>query len=221
MAPKGELDLFGSAPPAVVCGQVESWAREQGYDLMLGLDEAGRGPLAGPVVAAAVVLPENHGIDGLNDSKRLTERQREALFEPILERAIATSIATVDASTIDAMNILRASLHAMALSWQGVMNQQPALERALVLVDGNQRAPLPDHIEQRPIVKGDARSLHIAAASILAKVTRDRQMQEHHRRWPVYGFDRHKGYPTAAHAAAIREHGPCPIHRKSFRVPGA
>jgi len=171
-------------------------------------------------VAAAVVLPNDCQIEGLDDSKRLTERQREALFDPIIEGAVATSIASVDAQTIDEMNILRASLHAMALSWQGVMNDRPDLEQALVLVDGNQRAPLPDHVEQRPIVKGDAKSLHIAAASILAKVTRDRLMVEHHERWPVYGFDRHKGYPTAAHAAAIREHGPCPIHRLSFRVPG-
>ncbi len=221
MARPGELDLFEHTPTPIVCGQVESWARNQGYELLLGLDEAGRGPLAGPVVAAAVVLPNDCLIEGLDDSKRLSERQREALFEPILEGAVATSIATVDAPTIDQMNILRASLHAMALSWQGVMDKQPKLSQALVLVDGNQRAPLPDHVEQRPIVKGDAKSLHIAAASILAKVTRDRLMVEYHERWPVYGFDRHKGYPTAAHAAAIREHGPCPIHRRSFRVPGA
>lgn len=220
MAPHNELDLFAEEPSPIVCGQVESWARDQGYELLIGLDEAGRGPLAGPVVAAAVVLPNDCHIEGLNDSKRLTERQREALFEPILNQAVATSIASVDAQTIDEMNILRASLHAMALSWQGVMDNRPDLNRALVLVDGNQRAPLPSHVEQRPIVKGDAKSLHIAAASILAKVTRDRLMVEHHDRWPVYGFDRHKGYPTAAHAAAIREHGPCPIHRLSFRVPG-
>ena len=220
MARHNEPDLFGNTPATIVCGQVESWARAQGYQLLLGLDEAGRGPLAGPVVAAAVVLPNDCQIEGLDDSKRLTERQREALFDPIIEGAVATSIASVDAQTIDEMNILRASLHAMALSWQGVMNDRPDLEQALVLVDGNQRAPLPDHVEQRPIVKGDAKSLHIAAASILAKVTRDRLMVEHHERWPVYGFDRHKGYPTAAHAAAIREHGPCPIHRLSFRVPG-
>ncbi len=221
MARHGDLDLFGNTKSAIVCGQVETWARAQGYELLLGLDEAGRGPLAGPVVAAAVVLPPDCTIEGLDDSKRLSERQREALFEPILSQALATSISSVDASTIDTMNILRASLHAMALSWQGVMETRPELEHALVLVDGNQRAPLPDHVEQRTIVKGDAKSLHIAAASILAKVTRDRLMCEHHERWPVYGFDRHKGYPTAAHAAAIREHGPCPIHRRSFRVPGA
>ncbi len=221
MARKGELDLFGSAPSPIVCGQVESWARAQGYDLLLGLDEAGRGPLAGPVVAAAVILPTDVAIEGLDDSKRLTERQREALYEPILQGAVATSVMSVEAPVIDEMNILRASLHAMALSWEGVMQERPDLSHALVLVDGNQRAPLPDHVEQRPIVKGDARSLHIAAASILAKVTRDRLMLEHHERWPVYGFDRHKGYPTAAHAAAIREHGPCPIHRRSFRVPGS
>lgn len=220
MARHGELDLFGNREPAIRCGQVETWAREQGYELLLGLDEAGRGPLAGPVVAAAVILPPECAIEGLDDSKRLTERQREALFEPVLSQAVATCISSVDAPTIDAMNILRASLHAMALSWEGVMKKRPDLNHALVLVDGNQRAPLPDHVEQRPIVKGDAKSLHIAAASILAKVTRDRLMEEHHQRWPLYGFHRHKGYPTAAHAAAIREHGPCPIHRKSFRVPG-
>jgi ribonuclease HII len=221
LARHGELDLFGNTEPAIRCGQVETWAREQGFELLLGLDEAGRGPLAGPVVAAAVVLPAHCTIEGLDDSKRLSERQREALFDPIQSHAIATSIASVEAPEIDSMNILRASLHAMALSWEGVMKKRPDLTHALVLVDGNQRAPLPDHVEQRPIVKGDAKSLNIAAASILAKVTRDRLMCQHHERWPVYGFDRHKGYPTAAHAAAIREHGPCPIHRKSFRVPGA
>jgi len=157
----------------------------------------------------------------LDDSKRLSERQREALFEPIKEHAFAFAIAEVDAATIDELNILRASLRAMALSWEGVIEKHPTARQALVLVDGNQRAPLPGDVEQRPIVKGDSRSLHIAAASILAKVTRDRRMVEHHAAWPAYGFDRHKGYPTAAHAAAIREHGYCPIHRRTFRVPGA
>lgn len=221
MATLDELDLFGGTRTSLHCGQVEDWARAQGYGRLVGLDEAGRGPLAGPVVAAAVVLPLPCPIEGLDDSKKLSERQREALFGPILEHAIATAICEIDAATIDRMNILRASLRAMALCWESVVRGQPDLEGALVLVDGNQRAPLPEVVEQRPIVKGDARSLHIAAASILAKVTRDRIMREHHERWPAYGFDRHKGYPTAAHVAAIHAHGPSPIHRRTFRVPGA
>jgi ribonuclease HII len=217
LAARHELDL-GGRPNQLLCGQIEAWAAAQGYGRLMGLDEAGRGPLAGPVVAAAVVLPDPCPIVGLDDSKKLTERQREALFEPILQHAVASAISEVDAPTIDRMNILQASLRAMALCWEDIIGDQPDLASALVLVDGNQRAPLPDGVEQRPIVKGDARSLHIAAASILAKVTRDRLMRKHHERWPVYGFDRHKGYPTAAHVAAIHEHGPSPIHRRTFRV---
>jgi len=156
---------------------------------------------------------------GLDDSKRLSERVREALFPEIQERALAWGISVVEASEIDQLNILQASLTAMGRAWASALERRPSCRDSLVLVDGNQRAHLPAGVEQRPIVKGDARSTNIAAASILAKVTRDRRMLEEHQRWPVYGFDRHKGYPTATHMEAIRTHGPCPIHRRSFRLP--
>ena len=209
-------DLFQDQ--VLSCGQVEEWARNQGYTQLIGLDEAGRGPLAGPVVAAAVCLPQGHGLEGLNDSKVLSEGRRTALYDRILSVSEGHAIVSIDAREIDETNILIASLKAMGLAWADVVDRQPSLSDALVLVDGNKRATIPGHVEQRPIVKGDARSMNIAAASILAKVTRDRLMLQAHEKWPVYGFDRHKGYPTAAHRAAIAEHGPCPIHRMSFRL---
>ena len=209
-------DLFQDQ--VLSCGQVEEWARKQGYTQLIGLDEAGRGPLAGPVVAAAVCLPPLHELDGLNDSKVLSEGRRTTLYDRILSASEGYAIVSIDAREIDETNILIASLKAMGLAWADVVNRQPSLSDALVLVDGNKRATIPGHVEQRPIVKGDARSTNIAAASILAKVTRDRLMLQAHEKWPVYGFDRHKGYPTAAHRAAIAEHGPCPIHRMSFRL---
>ena len=209
-------DLFRAQE--LSCGQVEEWALGQGYTDLIGLDEAGRGPLAGPVVAAAVCLPTGHGLDGLNDSKALSEGRREALYELILEASRAHAIVSIDAREIDRTNILVASLKAMGEAWSEVVGRESSLEDALVLVDGNKRATIPSHIEQRPIVKGDARSTNIAAASILAKVTRDRFMLKAHEQWPVYGFDRHKGYPTALHRSAIAKYGPCPIHRMSFRL---
>ena len=210
------LPLFAAESPQ--CGQVERWAIDQGYRVLVGLDEAGRGPLAGPVVAAAVALPWPCPIVGLNDSKALSESKREALYDEITVHAIAYGIAEVSPETIDRINILQASLQAMGMAFSQ-LSDHPELAEPLVLVDGNQRAHLPSGIDQRPIVKGDARSLNIAAASILAKVTRDRLMKEAHVTWPDYGFDRHKGYPTAAHLEAIRRVGPCPIHRRSFRLP--
>lgn len=203
----------------IVCGQVETWARGQGFGALIGLDEAGRGPLAGPVVAAAVALPDPCPIEGLNDSKALREDTREALFELIVARADAWAIAWSEPEEIDRINILRASLQAMATAWSEVVAKVPGLGDALVLVDGNQRAPLPGGVDQRPIVKGDARSLNIAAASILAKVARDRRMVEYDSVWPGYGFARHKGYPTRQHRDAIARLGPCPIHRRSFSMP--
>ncbi|HRE92022.1 MAG TPA: ribonuclease HII [Myxococcota bacterium] len=185
---------------------------------LIGLDEAGRGPLAGPVVVAACALPtvEHEALTLLDDSKRLDEATRDALFEPIRELAIGYAVAVIDHLTIDAMNILRASLHGMFVAWRELVTAHPELEGAPVLVDGRDRAPLPEHVLQRPLIKGDARSRNIAAASILAKVTRDRLMVQAHALYPHYGFDRHKGYPTPAHRKAIAEHGPCPIHRRSF-----
>ncbi len=218
MAEGPQLGLFRDA--AVRCGQVEQWARAQGFDLIVGLDEAGRGPLAGPVVAAACALPWPCPIEGLDDSKRLSERRREALFDPIVEHALALGVVYVEPEVIDEINILQASLRGMATAWHQAVGDDPRLASALVVVDGNQRAPLPPEVDQRPIVKGDARSLNIAAASILAKVSRDRLMVRYAETYPAYGFERHKGYPTRQHQQALAAHGPCRIHRRSFRLGG-
>lgn len=213
-------DLFAGLDAAAIrCGQTEQWAQSQGYGPLIGLDEAGRGPLAGPVVAAAVALPRPCPIEGLDDSKALSEARREALFDLIVAHADAYGIAAIGPAEIDEINILQASLKAMGEAWRQAVAGAPHLSDALVLVDGNQRAHLPGHVEQRPIVKGDARSLNIAAASILAKVTRDRAMVALDARYPGYGFAQHKGYPTQAHRDAIAALGPSPIHRRSFRMP--
>jgi ribonuclease HII len=185
--------------------------------LVAGLDEAGRGPLAGPVVAAAVVLPHPlpAALHGLNDSKQLSEAARDALFPVILAHAVAVGVASIEADVIDSTNILRASLQAMADAF--ALCQAQTTEKILgAVVDGNQRAPLPVDVVQRTVVSGDAISPAIMAASILAKVTRDRRMHDEHRLHPQYGFDRHKGYGTAVHMAALVAHGPSPIHRRSF-----
>ena len=187
--------------------------------LLIGLDEAGRGPLAGPVVVAACALPYPCPIAGINDSKQLTEDEREALFEPIMRHALGVGIVVVEHDVIDEMNILRASLHGMALAWEQLVEQLPHLRPSVVLVDGKDRAPLPTEVDQRPIIKGDSRSTNIAAASILAKVSRDRIMRDYHSVYPQYGFDRHKGYPTIEHRSLVEQHGPCPIHRRSFNMP--
>ncbi|MDP2340607.1 MAG: ribonuclease HII [Deltaproteobacteria bacterium] len=182
-----------------------------------GLDEAGRGPLAGPVVAACVVLPHPlpEPLLALNDSKALDEDAREALFPLILQHAIAWGVAVVEAERIDEINILRASLEAMAISLERC---EAMLKGHLkgALLDGNQKAPLPMRITQRTLVGGDAKSRPIMAASILAKVSRDRRMVEEHARFPHYGFDAHKGYGTPQHMAALKLHGASALHRKSF-----
>ena len=203
-----------------MCGEIEAWAAERGVTSLIGLDEAGRGPLAGPVVAAACALPAGCVIAGLNDSKQLDEVTRERLFDDVLASALGYGIAVVEPSVIDAVNILRASLWGMAVAWDQATKGAPALAGAVVLVDGNMRAPLPRDIDQRPIVKGDARSLNVAAASILAKVWRDRLMVDYDAVYPGYGFAKHKGYPTRAHFDALRAHGPTPIHRRSFNLAG-
>ena len=200
------------------CGQVESWAAEHGHLLIVGLDEAGRGPLAGPVVAGAVALPRDLVLDGLDDSKKLSAKVRDRLFDRIRSEAIAYGVAAIEPDEIDRINIRQASLKAMGVAWTRAVDGCAELRDALAVVDGKDRAHLPADVEQRPIVKGDARSLTIAAASILAKVTRDRRMLEYHARWPEYGFDRHKGYPTRAHREAIAAHGPTAIHRRTFRL---
>ena len=189
----------------------------QGLRWIAGVDEAGRGPLAGPVVAAAVMFPEQwlkgglpDELNGLNDSKQLSEKQRERFFEVLTTGdGIQFAIAQMDAGQVDEINILQATHRAMN---DALAQLQPAPQHALV--DGTRVKTL--RFPQTPIVKGDARSFSIAAASVLAKVTRDRLMVEYHERWPAYGFADHKGYGTAQHLAAIAEHGPCPIHRRSF-----
>lgn len=212
--------LARNVPLPHVCGAAEADAHAHGLTLLIGVDEAGRGPLAGPVVVAACALPWPCPIAGIDDSKKLSEEAREALFEPILEAALGVGLVVVEHDVIDTLNILHASLHGMALAWEQLVERHPELRHAVLLVDGKDRCPVPDDVDQCPLVKGDARSVNIAAASILAKVARDRIMREAHLSWPVYGFDQHKGYPTAAHRAAVAEHGPCPIHRRSFTLPG-
>lgn len=180
-----------------------------GCSLICGVDEAGRGPLAGPVTAGAVILPKDCTILYLNDSKKLSEKRREELFLEIREKAVSYSVGIVGPERIDEINILQATYEAMrqAVSGLGVVPD-------LLL---NDAVTIPElAIPQVPIIKGDAKSVSIAAASILAKVTRDHRMEEYDRQFPQYGFAKHKGYGTAAHVAAIREFGPCPIHRRSF-----
>lgn len=183
--------------------------------LIAGLDEAGRGPLAGPVVAAAVVLDPARPIDGLDDSKRLDARTRDTLFEQIQARALAIGVASREAHEIDEMNILRASLDAMRAAFVAC---EAAAGRTIAgaLVDGNQLSPLPERVVQRAIVGGDGICPSIMAASIVAKVTRDRRMVEEAVRYPGYGFERHKGYPTAQHRKALLQLGACSLHRRSF-----
>ncbi len=178
--------------------------------LVAGVDEAGRGPLAGPVMAAAVILDDRRPIVGLADSKKISPRRREALFDEIRAQALCCSIAQASVEEIDALNILQATMLAMRRAVMGLR-----LPPKLVLVDGN-RLPVLD-IRAEAIVKGDDKVPAISAASILAKVSRDRWCQEYHQQFPQYGFDQHKGYGTAEHLAALRLHGPCPQHRRTFK----
>lgn len=182
---------------------------DEGWTMLCGVDEAGRGPLAGPVCAAACILPRGLVIEGLNDSKKLTEKRREVLYDTILEKALAYGIAFGTVEEIEELNILGATYLAMnrAIS-------QLSIKPDLALIDGNRNAGI--EMPSRPIVHGDAKCADIAAASILAKVTRDRYMLEMAVKYPQYGFEKHKGYGTKAHYAAIREYGPSPIHRPSF-----
>lgn len=178
--------------------------------LVAGVDEAGRGPLAGPVCVAAVILDPNRPIAGLNDSKQLSERRREALYPLVIERALAWRIEFVEAVEIDALNILQATMTGMR---RAIAALAPAAQHALI--DGNR---VPDGLPcaATAIIDGDASEASIMAASILAKVARDARMRELHLQYPQYGFDRHKGYPSAMHRQALQMHGPCPQHRRSF-----
>lgn len=188
---------------------LEEALREHGFVSVCGVDEAGRGPLSGPVVAAACILPIGCEIDGLNDSKKLSAKKRDKLFDEIKEKAIAYSIASASPAEIDEINILNATMLAMRRAIEGL-----PVPADFALVDGNIARNFP--IEAKPIIKGDAISCSISAASILAKVTRDRLCLEDDARYPEYQFAKHKGYSTALHMQILREKGPCPIHRRSF-----
>lgn len=189
--------------------EYEQNAELKGYKAICGVDEAGRGPLAGPVCAAAVILPPNTIIDGVNDSKKLTEKKREALFDVIKETAVSYSIAYASVEEIENINILNATMLAMKRAVEGL-----DVKADYAMIDGNKMPPL--DIDGETIVKGDAKSMSIACASILAKVSRDRLLYEYAKEYPQYQFDKHKGYGTAAHREAILEYGPCPYHRMSF-----
>ena len=184
-------------------------AKNKGFKAVCGVDEAGRGPLAGPVFAAAVILPEGCEIEGLNDSKKLSEKKREALFDVIKEKAISYSVASVDEKTIDEINILQATYLAMKTAVEGL--DVPA---DYALIDGNRMPPL--SIDGETVVKGDAKSMSIAAASILAKVSRDRFMLEIDKKYPQYQFSKHKGYGTKLHYEMLAEYGVSDCHRLSF-----
>lgn len=178
-------------------------------DYVCGIDEAGRGPLAGPVVAGAVILPKNHKIPYLNDSKQLSEKKREELYDQIMNEALAVGIGIVSPKCIDEINILQATYEAMRTAIHQLDLQPEILLNDAVIIPNVS-------ISQEKIIKGDAKSLSIAAASIIAKVTRDRMMKEYHELYPEYGFDKHKGYGSREHIEAIRQFGPSPIHRYTF-----
>ncbi|WP_420422680.1 ribonuclease HII [Simkania sp.] len=185
-------------------------AYQEGYQIVAGVDEAGRGPLAGPVVAAACVFTRDLVLEGVDDSKKLTPKEREEIYQTLVTHPeIDFAIGIVEHTQIDIINILQASLEAMAIAVKNL-----AIEPDFLLIDGNQYPPI--EIASKAVVKGDSLSQSIAAASILAKHTRDQMMLQFHLEWPQYGFDKHKGYATRSHLQAIQDHGPCPIHRKSF-----
>jgi len=201
-APESIVDMFFHEREAYLSG----------FRYVAGIDEAGRGPLAGPVVAACVVLSQDDPIDGVADSKVLTAARRDVLHAQIIARSMAYGIAIVDPETIDRVNILQATLLAMRLAHANLLQ---TICPDLVLIDGN-ALPRIGNVQERALVGGDGLSASIAAASILAKVTRDRLMIEAAKTYPQYGFESHKGYSCTQHMTALREHGPCPLHRRSF-----
>ncbi len=190
--------------------ELEAAAKSRGYNAVCGVDEAGRGPLAGPVCAAAVILDPDTEIFGINDSKKLSEKKREALFDVIIENAVAYGIAFATVEEIEEHNILNATYLAMNRAIEQLENKAD-----FALIDGN-RVPVGITIDCQTVVKGDAKSMSVAAASILAKVTRDRLLLEYDEKFPQYNFAKHKGYGTAEHMDAIRKFGPCEVHRPSF-----
>lgn len=201
---------FAEAKERVRLEEMRSYEHQyERYGYVCGIDEAGRGPLAGPVVAGAVILPEDCEILWLNDSKQLSEKKREALYDEIMEKALAVSVGMASPARIDEINILQATYEAMREAIAGLKI------RPQVLLNDAVKIPQVE-ISQVPIIKGDAKSLSIAAASVIAKVTRDRLMKDYDKLMPEYGFAKHKGYGSAAHMEAIRKFGSSPIHRQSF-----
>jgi len=195
--------------------QFEHKAKTKGFKIIAGIDEAGRGPLAGPVVSAAVILPQDFSCKGINDSKKLSEKKRNALFPLIREQALCVATGICSHQEIDEINILQASLLSMKRAVENLSTPPDFIRPDFLLIDGKFKLDM--DIDQSAIIKGDSKSISIAAASIIAKVTRDAMMKELHDLYPQYNFTRHKGYPTKAHREAILKYGPCPVHRKTFK----
>ena len=192
--------------------EIEHIKNTEGYNLIAGVDEAGRGPLAGPVCVAAVILPKDIYLEKVNDSKKLNDKQKDRLFDEIIEKAIAYSIVLIDHTVIDEINILNATFKGMCDSVQGLSTKPD-----YVLIDGNRIKGM-DFVPHECVVKGDSKSISIAAASILAKVTRDRYMNKLDEKYPQYGFKKHMGYPTKAHYEALKQYGASDVHRLSFNL---
>ena len=200
--------------------KIEEELYSQGTTSIAGIDEAGRGPLAGPVVVACVVMPRDSMLEGVNDSKKVTEKKREKLYEEIIKEAIGYGVGIISQEEIDRINILNATKEGLTTAIKELEKDLQEKQREfdkpeIILVDALTKIDT-DHIPYRSIIKGDAKSYSIAAASIIAKVTRDRIMRQWDEVYPMYGFEKHKGYGTAAHINAIKEYGLCPLHRRSF-----
>ncbi len=200
--------------------KIERELYQKGVKSICGIDEAGRGPLAGPVVVASVIMPEGSMIEGVNDSKKVSEKKREKLYEQIIEEAVAYGVGIIDQNEIDRINILNATKEGLTLCIKELEKNLKEKNRGIekpeiILVDALTKIDT-DHIPYQSIIKGDAKSYSIAAASIIAKVTRDRIMRQWDEVYPEYGFAKHKGYGTAMHISAIKQYGICPLHRKTF-----
>lgn len=200
--------------------KIEKELYQKGVKSICGIDEAGRGPLAGPVVVASVIMPEGSMIEGVNDSKKVSEKKREKLYEQIIEEAVAYGVGIIDQNEIDRINILNATKEGLTLCIKELEKDLKEKNRGIekpeiILVDALTKIDT-DHIPYQSIIKGDAKSYSIAAASIIAKVTRDRIMRQWDEVYPEYGFAKHKGYGTAIHISAIKQYGICPLHRKTF-----
>ncbi|MCP4670484.1 MAG: ribonuclease HII [Desulfobacula sp.] len=195
--------------------EYEKKAFNRGYKLIAGIDEAGRGPLAGPVVSAAVVLPKDFSCPGITDSKKLSEKKRNTFFPIIKQQAICVATGMASHLEIDQINILQASLLSMKRAVQNLSSSHNFITPDFLLIDG--KFTIKMDIDQSALVKGDSKSISIAAASIIAKVTRDAIMKKLHEKYPLYNFIQHKGYPTRAHKEAILKHGPCLVHRQTFK----